>query len=135
MDQTKIEDITKGLEGVRDAMQNLNNVLQGGPASYYYERIIDYYKGCMKAAKFKVGDRVELKEDYTGDAPGWAHCKHFLIKGAIATVKHADYYKGHYRYEIEFDNETWIDSKGVKQVQNRKHCFLFGQKELKRNKL
>jgi hypothetical protein len=131
MDQKKIEEITRGLEGVRDAMKNLDNVLSGGPASYYYERIIDYYKGCMKAAKFKVGDRVELKED----CKHWDHHKHYMIKGALATVISADYYKGNYRYEIEFDDETWINMDGVKKVPERKHCFAFGQKNLKRHKV
>ena len=135
MNKEKIEDIVEGLEGVRDAMDKLNNILRGGPASYYYERIIHYYEGCMAAAKFKVGDRVELREDYTGDATGWAHCKHFMIRGAVATVKHADYYKGKYRYEIEFDNETWIDDKGIKRAPSNKHHFIFGQKDLKRHKV
>ena len=112
MNKKKIEDIVEGLEGVRSAMDKLNGVLQGGPASYYYQRIIHYYEGCMAAAKFKVGDRVELREDCTH----WAHCKHFMIKGAVATVRYADYYKGNYRYEIEFDDETWINMDGIKKA-------------------
>ena len=136
MDKKKIEDITKGLEGVRDAMDNLNGILSGGPASYYYERIIDYYKGCMKAAKFRKGERVELKEDVDlSDCSGWVSSKHFLIKGSVATVRDVDYYQGKYRYDIEFDDETWIDHEGNKQIPSKKHWFCFYQKSLKRNKV
>ena len=133
MDLKKIEDITRGLEGVRDAMHELDKVLCGGPASYYYERIVEYYKGCMAASKFKEGERVELKEDFT-NTTGWDAFKHFMLKGAVATIKSVDYYKGKYRYEIEFDNETWTDHHGNKRVPDRKHCFLFHQSDLKRNK-
>ena len=131
MDKKKIEDITKGLEGVRDAMDNLNGILSGGPASYYYERLLEYYKGCMKAAKFREGERVELKEDCVT----WDHYKHFMTKGALATVKTVDYYKGKYRYEITFDNESWIDMHGAKCEPEKKHWFMFEQKYLKRNKV
>jgi hypothetical protein len=130
MNEKKIKDIVSGLEGVRDAMDVLNGVLIGGPASYYYERLIDYYKGCMAAAKFKKGDRVQLREDATG----WVYCKHFLVKGAVATVEEVDYYKGDYWYDLEFDDETWVDSNGVKRVPETKHTFRFSQKDLKRNK-
>jgi hypothetical protein len=130
MNEKKIKDIVSGLEDVRDAMSVLNSVLSGGPASYYYERLIDYYQGCMAAAKFKKGDRVQLREDATG----WDHCKHFLVKGAVGTVEEVDYYMGEYRYDIEFDNETWIDRHGVKRVPGTKHTFRFSQKDLKRNK-
>ena len=136
MDKKKIEDIAQGLEGVRDAMAKLNDTLSGGPASYYYERIIDYYKGCMKAAKFRKGERVELKEDVDlSDCSGWVSSKHFLIKGSVATVRDVDYYQGKYRYDIEFDDETWIDHHGVKRVPDKKHTFCFYQKSLKRNKV
>ena len=130
MNEKKIKDIATGLEGVRDAMNALNGVLSSGPASYYFERIIEYYKGCMAASKFKVGERVRLKEDIKD----WDHCTHFLIEGAIGTVEEVDYYKGVYYYDIMFDNETWIDSKGIKQVPKTKHTFRFAQKSLKRNK-
>lgn len=132
MNKKKITGITKALDGVRLAMDELNHELSGGPASYYYERLVDYYNGCMAAAKFKVGQRVELVEAYAGDASGWAHCKHFMLKGAKATVVGVDYYKGEYSYDIEFDIETWIDRHGAKRVVEKKHLFRFGQNDLKK---
>jgi hypothetical protein len=105
--------------------------MSGGPASYYFEKILGYYEGCMKAAKFKEGDRVTLKEDWDGEASGWAHCKHFLKEGEAATVSSVDYDKGKYVYDIEFDNESWIDDKGTTRATTQKHTFHFQQKMLK----
>lgn len=132
MYKNKLEKIVEDMKNLDEAFKRFNSTVSGGPASFYFEKIMGYYEGCMAASKFKEGDRVTLKEDWTGDASGWQHCKHFLKEGEPATVQSVDYHKGKYRYEIEFDNETWIDDKGVKKPTSHKHLFTFYQKQLKR---
>ena len=119
------------MKNLDEAFKRFNSTVSGGPASFYFEKIMGYYEGCMAAAKFQEGDRVTLKEDWNGQASGWQHCKHFLKEGSPATVQSVDYHKGEYRYEIEFDNETWVDVKGVEKPTSDKHRFMFYQKELK----
>jgi hypothetical protein len=132
MYKSKLEQVVEDMKNLDTAFRKFNSTVSSGPASFYFEEIMGYYEGCMKAAKFQEGDRVTLKEDWTGGASGWQHCKHFLKEGSPATVKSIDYHKGKYRYEIEFDNETWMDDKGVEKPTSHKHLFTFGQKELKR---
>jgi len=127
----KLEQVVDDMMNLDEAFRKFNSTVSGGPASFYFEKIMGYYEGCMAASKFKEGDRVTLKEDWNNDV-GWQHCKHFLKNGSPATIKSIDYHKGKYRYEIEFDNETWIDDKGEQRVPRNKHVFMFGQKELKR---
>jgi hypothetical protein len=135
MNKTKLETIVDDIKNLDAAFKKFNSTMSGGPSSFYFEKIMGYYEGCMRASKFKEGDRVTLKEDYTGDASGWAHCKHFMKEDEPATVCDVDYCDGQYRYEIMFDNETWISSTDKKKrVVDRKHTFCFWQKELKRFK-
>ena len=131
MHKKKLEKIVDDMKNLDEAFKRFNSTVSGGPASFYFEKIMGYYEGCMAAAKFQEGDRVTLKEDWNGQASGWQHCKHFLKEGSPATVQSVDYHKGEYRYEIEFDNETWVDVKGVEKPTSDKHRFMFYQKELK----
>lgn len=131
MNKSKLQQIATDMQNLDLAFRALSQTMASGPSSYYFEKIMGYYEGCMKAAKFKPGDRVTLKEDWNGDASGWAHCKHFLKQNEPAIVYAVDYHKGKYIYEIEFDNETWIDSKGEKKPVSSKHTFSFQQKALK----
>lgn len=134
MNKEKIEEIAKSVEDITSAFKQFQSVMGGGPADYYFERIMGYYEGCIKAAKFKIGDRVELKDTVTD---GWNGRNHFMTAGAKATIMDVDYYKGKYRYDIMFDKETWIKDwepdKGEYDVVD-KHVFCFGQKLLRRVK-
>lgn len=134
MNKEKLQEMVDAINNVKDAFDNFNSVMEGGPASYYFERMTEYYEGCIKAAKFKIGDRVELKETVTD---GWNSRNHFMTAGAKATIKDVDYYKGKYRYDIMFDKETWIKDwgpdKGEVDVVD-KHVFCFGQKLLRKVK-
>lgn len=135
MEKEKLIQITEALNQTKEAYHNLQSALSTGPASFYFEQILDYYHGCMAASKFKEGDKVKLKEDVdTSDAPGWHYCKHFLIKGAEATVKSVDYSKGKFYYDIIFDNETYINNDGEVKPVSKKHTFNFQQHYLKRIK-
>lgn len=143
MDKKKFNEMIKALDGLHASFDHLRSVTSSGPASYYFERMKEYYDGCMKAAKFKVGARVQLKDDIdTSNAPGWEHCKHFLNKGSKATIVAVDYHKGRYVYDIEFDNETYLaeyDDVTLKKFKkpkylpvSQKHTFGFSEKHLEK---
>lgn len=134
MTKDKLQKIAEDFKNLDAAFKNFNSTMSSGPSSYYFDKMMGYYEGCMKAAKFQIGDRVRLKEDWNGDASGWQHCKHFLIEDNPGTVRGMDYRDGHYCYDIEFDTETWIDDKGNEHPfdKDRKHVYLFWQKQLKR---
>lgn len=143
MNKKKFNDIIKALDGLHESFDHLKSVTSSGPASYYFERMKEYYEGCMKASKFKLGQRVQLKENVdTSNKSGWEHCKHFLIKGAKASVRDVDYFDGRYVYDIEFDNETWIkDYEGFTKLKKPvevpvkdKHVFRFAEKHLEKVK-
>jgi len=71
------------------------------------------FAGCMSLLAsqlpYKAGDRVRLIKSPKCEG-GWAHCAHFLIVGAVGTVKtvELDYLMRDWSLLIEFDDETWI---------------------------
>ncbi len=93
-----------------------------------------------KYAPFKVGDRVELAvtpEISEKTAPGWLGAKHFLKKGATGVVKLVDTMKRSTQevvlvFHVEFDKETWKDRLGEEKPVEKKHTFLFLEKDLKK---
>jgi hypothetical protein len=139
MNKEKLDEMVQAMNELSSAFENFKSVTQGGPASYYFDRMKEYYEGCIKAAKFQVGDRVELKETVTD---GWNGRNHFMTKGAKATITEVDYYKSKYRYHIVFDRETWLkDWDDFKKLETPievdvkdKHHFCFYQKDLRRVK-
>lgn len=128
----KIEQIFSELKGVQEAHDKLANTLGGGPASYYLEKLATYIDGLFSFAKFKVGDSVCLRKNVDPIPCGWTGCAHFLVRDEPATIKGIDYRKNGFCYEIEFRNETWVDSKGKEQPVSQKHVFLFGENDLKK---
>ena len=143
MKEKKFDEIIEALDDLDDAFKKVTSTMSTGPASWYFERMKEYYRGCMKASKFKVGDRVQLKEDYNGTATGWESKKHILKRGNFATVKAVDYYDGKYQYDIMFDRETFLklksnwpscDEKYIEVDVSEKHVFGFRQNELERVK-
>lgn len=108
-----------------------NKTLSGGPASYYYEKLDDYVTALFtRFAPFHEGEKVIIKK-----APpcnnGWAHCKHFLIVGAIGTVKEVDYRDNQFIAAVEWDNETWIDSMNIERPVESRHTFLMWESQIK----
>ena len=138
MNKEKLDEMVNAINTVSESFEAFNKVMNGGPSSYYFERMIGFYEGCMKASKFKIGDKVELKETVTD---GWNGRNHFMTAGAKATIMEVDYYKGKYQYDIMFDKETWLKDWDGGTKENPievdiidKHHFCFPQKWLRRVK-
>ena len=138
MNKEKLDEMVVAMNELSAAFDNFKGVMSGGPASFYFDCMKEYYEGCIKAAKFKIGDRVELKETVTN---GWEGRNHFMTEGAKATIMDVDYYEGKYRYDIMFDKETWLKDWGTGSKEKPievdvidKHHFCFKQKSLRRVK-
>ena len=99
-------DMIKKLETLSKWIDSCPNV----ELSYAIERLKEYRQGLFSYSKFKVGDIVKLAKTPTitdTENWGWIGCKKYLIKNALAKVVDVDYYKGHFRYDLEFiDLET-----------------------------
>jgi hypothetical protein len=71
------------------------------------------FAGCLelfaKQLPIKRSDRVVLLKAPKCDG-NWAASKHFLIEGALGTVKmvDVDYLMRHWTVYVVFDNESWI---------------------------
>ena len=107
----------------------------GGSFAWGVEQILDSYLSLFdRFCPYYIGDRVQLKRDcdIPNSAHGWYHCRHFLVKGAKATVRERGYVDGKFTFYIEFDDESWIDSDGImyKKDDKNKHVFHFGEDAL-----
>ena len=117
-----------GMEGIR-AFAKASNVLSNGPTEFYFERIQEYVEGLFSLAPCKEGDRVTLISDQkcTG---GWRGYEHFLCVGAVGEVVSIDYHSKQFWADVVFDNESWIDDKGVKRPVVSRHAFRIRQADL-----
>jgi hypothetical protein len=141
MNEKKIKEVAKAVADLSEAFNQFQSIMGGGPGDYYFEKLMGYYDGCMKAAKFKVGDKARLNQDIEVSG-GWSHCGHFMKKGAKVKIKEVDYDvdKG-YSYYVEFDKETYMANhdpktfkkhkKPVETPVEQKHHFGFAEKYLK----
>ena len=119
---------------VKDAFAKIESgmsTLRGGPTNWYVDSLIAAYDLVInRFSPYKVGDRVTLREPHP--APGnWQRSKHFLVPGEPAVVEWVDVTReGKIAYGCVFDNETWIDEKGVKQPPSSKHTYTLFEDEL-----
>lgn len=105
----------------------------GGSFKWGVNQVIDSYLSMFERfCPFSVGDRVELINDVkVEEGSGWWGCKHFLVRGAKATVRERGYSNGKFSFHIEFDRETWMDREGNEHPVTRKHIFHFSESSLR----
>ena len=104
---------------LREAAKPLANALADvGGGSLVEERVSDALLMLFtRFAPFRVGDRVRLTETPEISEKvswGWLGGKHFLVKGALATVQTVDVCKDKFRAGLIFDDDSWIDRDGVR---------------------
>ena len=108
-----------------------------GPLDFFLRELVAAHDLLMsRYAPFKVGDRVVLTKapDYV-QAPGWNGCEHFLVPGAAGTVVDTSCGERGFRFDVLFDDESWIDTVGyrnpkgtfVPMAPDRRHRFGFGE--------
>lgn len=126
-----VERFSKGMNLMQEAL----TALSGGPFDYTLKCLLAAREALLtRYAPFKVGDRVELALTPTINdetAHGWIGSKHFLIKGAAGTVCSSDVLAdGRLVFHVQFDDETWIDSKGARQQASKKRTYCFDERAL-----
>lgn len=114
----------KRLVAIKNKVSELDSLLTGD-FGYRLNQVLESYTSLFdRFCPYKIGDRVKLKE--TLDIPkgsGWYGSRHFLIKGAIATVRTCEYQKDSFCFGLEFDDESWIDMHGEVTPSSSKHLF------------
>jgi len=127
-----IEKVKEGLALIDRGM----GILGSGPVDYYASRLVECYEFLLTLAPHKVGDRVRLTDTPTINAKeswGWLGDKHFLIKGAVATVFSVEADGNGFFYGVQFDADSWINSY-TKVVNPRppkeRHVFNFSARWL-----
>ncbi len=125
----------KPIKEAAELMEQATKILSGGPLSFYLDQMLGTYEFVMETlCPFKVGDRVQLTHtpDITGSkAPGWMHCKHFLVKGAAGEVKSSSCDAKGFYFDVVFDDESWLNPV-TNQVTptEKKHAFSFRRDSL-----
>jgi hypothetical protein len=126
----KLEEITKACGLLEEARK----IFANGPFEYYLKTLATSNEYMMnRFSPFKNDDRVALVCNL--DIPpgsGWWSCRHFLIKDAAGTVKSVECSGDGFKYDVEFDNETFLDPAtfGFKSV-CKKHTFSMKEEDLK----
>jgi len=116
------------LNTVKIKTAELDNLLNNEFGFKLKEVLQSYASLFNRFCPYKVGDRVQLKEDL--DIPqgsGWYGSKHFLVKGAIATVKDCGYRSDLFFFGLEFNDESYIDRLGEISPVTAKHLFYLSE--------
>jgi hypothetical protein len=125
-----VEPVREGARLIKEGMSMLAN----GPLDYYLEELSACYELLItRFSPHKLGDTVTLKRTPRIDeshAWGWMGGKHFLIKGARATVAKVTASGDGFTYGLHFENETWKDREGMEHPRDKASLYLFHEKEL-----
>ena len=133
-----IDHVRKAAEKLKEAMDMFGR----GPLDYYLRELVGAHDMLMsRFAPLKVGDRVVLTKapDYK-KAPGWSHSAHFLVPGAAGVVVDAGCGVHGFRFDVLFDDESWVDNSGYQRAKGsvvpmepeRRHRYGFGEGWLER---
>lgn len=93
------------------ALDALTEAILLDQSGWHWKKLQAYAQGLFDRAPFKAGDRVRLTvtpDINEKDSWGWMHAKHFLVKGALATVHSVDFSDGLFNALCVFDDETYL---------------------------
>lgn len=109
-------------------LAEVQELLSHGQATIYVEQMVGAYEYLMnRFAPFWPGDTVMLLKAPDPMPSGWVSCSHYLKPGSLAIVKHVSCDGKGFRVEVEFLDESWINSAGevILLEQDRRHTFSF----------
>ena len=108
MDKAGVANVKKAAEMIRDGLSHLS----GGGLDYYLRELCAAYDYLIaNHAPFVPGQRVTLNYTPTINEKtswGWIGSKHFLVEGALATIKEARFGSSGWSVDVEFDDDSWI---------------------------
>ena len=120
---------------VLDAAGAFTNAVREHDNDWYFAKMRAYAEGLFERAPFKPGDRVRLTatpEISSEVRWGWLGAKHFMVKGALATVREVDFSRGQFEAYLHMDDETWIDSEGVHRPVDSPSLYHFWENQIER---
>jgi len=81
-----------------------------GPLVDSLNRYLNLMDGAKSIAPYKPGDRAVLRVAPTiGSGSGWRGAAHFLVAGALATVKCCQLHSNGWGVGLVFDNDSRVD--------------------------
>lgn len=88
-------------------------------------------------APFRVGDRVRLTEtpEISDKVSwGWLGGKHFLVKGALATVREVNVRDDQFLVGLIFDDDSWVDRDGKRHpvAEKERGAYTFRERFIER---
>jgi len=114
--------VDAALDLLLDLSEKLGNHVNGDGFAWHFPRYRAYARALFERSPIKKGARVRLTKTpdiNPKDSWGWMHARHFLIKGAMATVADVDFDKGRFSAGLVFDDESFVldcgPNKGVPQ--------------------
>lgn len=113
---------------VLSAIETFKSATRSHEHDWHWKKLRAYAEGLFQRAPFKPGDRVQLTKTPRIDekhAWGWLGAKHFMVKGARATVKYVDYSDGHFEAWVHFDDDSWLSFDGTKNVRKPEERYLY----------
>lgn len=120
-----VKKVREALAQVLEHVQELNDVWcedtrRHGSVPYPMQVALAMVDGLIERAPFHEGDRVSLKRaPEIGPESGWLGCKHFLVQGAVGTVRTVEFYDSRFTFMVTFDDESWIDAEGKIRLANK----------------
>lgn len=124
------------IDKVLAAVDIMSDAIYDRSHEWHWKKLREYAMGLFARAPFKVNDRVRLTKTpiiTETKSPGWMGAKHFLVKGAMATVRYVDYIDGHFCAGVVFDEESFIHphTKVVTPIElEGRHTFTFWEGDI-----
>lgn len=123
-------DIKKAYDAIRLIKEGVDQFYSYN-FKYNLDKLLDCHELLLtKYAPFKINDKVVLTKTpdiNEKDSWGWMHARHFLIKGAKGIVVEFDVSKRGFSAGVLFEEESWIDHRGVltlyKPVERHQYWF------------
>jgi hypothetical protein len=123
------------LNNIKAKVTELDRLLNAGELGFKLNEVLLTHASLFRRfCPYKGGDRVQLKESL--DIPegyGWHHCRHFLIKGAIATVKETGYRDDAFTFGLVFDDESCVHYRTgeiIPTEDDEKHLFYLSENKI-----
>lgn len=119
------EEVATLLKNTKEAFDTVCN----GELLYRLKKFEQYIDGLFSFAKFKEGEKVQLKKNHTFDH-GWKNCNPTFSKGAVAVVRRVDWNKEHgFLYDLVFDEQFYTLDDGTVYLRERENSVFMNWKE------
>jgi hypothetical protein len=106
----------QNLDRVKAIIKYVDEIPSVHDLLYDIEQMEEYKKGLLTYAKLKVGEFIKLSKTPEINSRvrwGWLSYKNLLVEGVVGEVREVDWYKGQFRYSINF----------VEDKQDHQFCF------------